>query len=989
MIKKIIKSEMIKKILFVILIIVMMSTITPTVSNAGIVTSILTKPISSMVMGILNGVNGMLAAIFAPEEKISTAINSGSEEAKEVKEAFDSKDSKKIFEAIFDGLDDTRKTIYNMLLSPEDIFSNRVQITNANIFSSKFDEDGQINSSDWNLFNHLMKQLKQATAGLYYITRNLAVVILLCLLIYAGIRIVMSSNVATEKAKWKEYLYDWLKALALVMFVHILMIGIFYISDVITAGLSGAFGNDTIVSNILYNFDNTSALDVMSSIVYIIMYGYITYLTIVFLLAYFKRLFYIIVMIIVAPIISSLYALGKTGKQRFNKWFQEFVMGVMVQPFQLLIYSVLFLIPINVMTSSGFELGAGIGKVTYATLDTQIFALIAISMIRPIEKFMRNIFGFTGTALDNVASFESGKRTLDKGAEVVKETAKTAVMVGGAIATGGTSLAMSGGAMNSVNSAKQFLDNNAPGSPLDNVLNAPTGGIGSEEDATNMLLDEFAKNPAGGISSNQSNMPLDEPNVNNNPINLKEDNIPLNQLNNKQNNELESNKSKLEDNNEKSNANINLDSANIQINNANDLGIGNTNDASINNGESIKLEQGNDTEKEKTESKNDKEEKPTIGGQDLSTALLNRFGVGMGKHLEAYGKVADKIPGLDKLNIGDRMNNLSARLNLENLSESPLLSSGMLEQYEQTRQSLHGLTDTYYVDAAGTNGDWKNNITAELIKEQKEQNEFNFVNNKGNIEGAIKLFKIDEKKNDNGKIISRDKQEELAREKLKTMAPYAGMGITDLSTIKGLMDRNIRPDKASQTLNKDNKATMNYNKFVDNKQNIEVMQNIVAEKMGKLEEFKAGNQNIIQQVNQQVNQTISDGRQYITSGAAKDPETLNRLVELERKIDSKVTIEGSRHYSKAQYIVGVDKVIEKAIKDNVKSIKLPVNKKMPVNDTIKQKNNNAEKSTKALESAMNEVLKERRTQQNNTTRTNTTTSTSKRTTTQQTPPPKK
>ena len=311
------------------------------------------------------------------------------------------------------------------------------------------------------------------------------------------------------------------------------------------------------------------------------------------------------------------------------------------------------------------------------------------------------------------------------------------------------------------------------------------------------------------------------------------------------------------------------------------------------------------------------------------------------------------------------MGKLSARLNLENLSESPLLSSGMLEQYEKLRQSAHGLTDTYYVDAGGTNGDWKNNITAEFIKEQKEQNEFNFVNNKGNIEGAIKLFKIDEKKNDNGKIISRDKQEELAREKLKTMAPYAGMGITDLPTIKGLMDINVKPDRALQTLRKDNKATMNYNKFVNNKENIQVMQNIAAEKMGKLDEFEAGNQSIIQQVNQQVNQTISDGRQYITSGAAKDPETLNRLVELERKMDSKVTIEGSRHYSKSQYIVGIDKVIEKAVKNNVKSIKLPVNKKMPINDTIKQKNSNAEKSTKALENAMNEVLKERRTTTNN------------------------
>lgn len=941
MIKKIIKSEIIKKTLLVILIIIMVSVVNPLVSNAGIGLSLLTKPISSMAMGILNGVNGMLAAIFAPEEKISTAINSGLEEAKEVKEAFNSKDSKKIFEAIFDGLDDTRKTIYNMLLSPEDIFSNRVQITNANIFSEKFDEDGEVHKNDWNVFNHLMKQLKQATAGLYYITRNLAVVILLCLLIYAGIRIVMSSNVATEKAKWKEYLYDWLKALALVMFVHILMIGIFYISDVITAGLSGAFGNDTIVANILYNFDNTSALDVMSSVVYVIMYGYITYLTIVFLLAYFKRLFYIIVMIIVAPIISSLYALGKTGKQRFNKWFQEFVMGVMVQPFQLLIYSVLFLIPMNVMTSSGIKIGSGIVKVTYATLDTQIFALIAISMVRPIEKFMRNIFGFTGTALDNVASFESGKRALDKGAEAGKQVIKTGFQIGAAIATKGASLSMTG----------------IPGMEKPPELSEPPE---SSE------LPESSKLPESTESEDEMEMnyePFDDDYwMHSDPFHddyysgdqffdnkLQKSNLPIEKMSEQ---ELQE-----ELNNYREGGFDENDIAKVEKQ-LRDLGHGNINDASINNGESIESKQGKDTEKEKTESKNDKEEKPKIGGQDLSTALLNRFGVGMGKHLEAYGKVADKIPGLNKLNIGDKMNNLSARLNLENLSESPLFSSGMLEQYEQTRQSLHGLTDTYYVDAGGTNGDWKNNITAKFIEEQKEQNEFNFINNKGNIEDAIKIFKIDEKKNDNGNTISRDKQEELAKEKLKTMAPYAGLGITDLPTIKGLMDINIKPDKALQTLRRDNKATMNYNKFVE--QNIEVMQNKAAEKMGKLQEFKAGNPNIIQQVNQQVNQTISDGRQYITSGAAKDPETLNRLVELERKIDSKVTIEGSRHYSKTQYIVGIDKVIEKAIKNNVKSIKLPVNKNVPINDTIKQKNSNAEKSTKALESAMNDVLKERR-----------------------------
>lgn len=45
MIKKIIKSEKLKKVLLVILMITMMSTINPIISNAGIGASILTKPI--------------------------------------------------------------------------------------------------------------------------------------------------------------------------------------------------------------------------------------------------------------------------------------------------------------------------------------------------------------------------------------------------------------------------------------------------------------------------------------------------------------------------------------------------------------------------------------------------------------------------------------------------------------------------------------------------------------------------------------------------------------------------------------------------------------------------------------------------------------------------------------------------------------------------------------------------------------------------------
>ena len=932
MIKKIMKSEIIKKVLLSILIITTIATLNPVVSNAGIGVSLLTKPITSMLVGLLDGTNALLSVIFAFDFKTDNLV----ETINSLKENYwdsikDSQDkTKAIFKLLVEGFDECESAYYNFLLSPEDIFGNRVQVVNANIFSKSFDEDGKTTTSDFNVFNHLMKQLKQATAGLYYVTRNLAIVILLCLLIYTGIRIVLASNIASEKAKWKMYLADWLKALALVMFVHLIMIGIFYISDVITNGIEGAFGKDTIVANIRKNFDDTSSLDFIGSLVYLIMYGYITYLSIVFLIAYFKRLFYIIVMVIIAPIISSLYALGKTGKTRFNKWFQEFVMGVMVQPFQLSIYSILFYIPINAMTASGGSVGEGIFKQQFGTIDTQIFALIAMSMIRPIEKLTRNIFGFTGTALDNVASFESGKKTLDKGVEAGKQLAKTGAMVIGAVATGGASLAMSGGAI---------------GSTAGKAAESVGAGLDAATEAQNIASEDQALEDLIGDSYNENW--------------TDEDYKAYDELYNEQEQrktnfreqygtgpeELgEANKSETNGNpDEKGNgSNIVLDSANIQIGSA--TGLDGTKMDTNTLADAIN-EKNEDQEDENDKKEDEKDKKPKIGGQDLSTALLNKLGIGMSKRLGMYGKVGK---------------NLSARLNLESLSESPLFSPEMLQQYEKLRQAGHELTDTFYIGEGG--GDWKgtNNINAQFIEQRKEQHANSFINNPTNIKDAISAFGLKDKTDKNTGTVTT--AQEQAKEKLKAMTPYSGLGISDVSTIKSLMDRNIKPDQAFQTLRKDNKATANYNNYVNNEENIQLMQSMAAEQIGKLAEFRAGDQNVVQQVNQQVYQNISDGREYITSGAAKDPETLNRLVELERKIDSKVTVEGSEHYSKSQYIVGMDKIIEKAVKNNVKSIKLPVNKKAPINDTIRQKNSDAEKGTKALESAMNEVLQERRKQ---------------------------
>lgn len=843
--KKFIKNNIVTKTALVILIIMLFSIITPTCSNAGIGLSLLTKPFSAMVMRTIDGFNALLATLFASDEKMNSI-------AETVKDIGDIDSTKNLFQKIAEGLDECQDGFYNLLLSPDDIFSNRVQVTNANIFSDKFSEDGKLSLSDWNLFNHLMKQLKQAVAQLYYIMRNLAIVILLSLLIYTGIRIVLASSNAGEKAKWKMLLYDWIKALALVMFVHIIMIGVFYVSEIITDGLQSTLMSDnTIVTEIRRNFDSTSVLDAVGNIIYVIMYGYITYLTIVFLISYFKRLFYIMAMIIIAPLIGSLYALGRTGKERFNKWFKEFVWGVMVQPFHMLIYSILVLIPIKIMNSSGITVGSGVFETHFGTFDAQVYALIAISMIRPIEKYMRGIFGFGETALDNVASFDSGKATIDKGAKLAKETAKTGIMIAGAVATGGTSLAM--------NAAKT-----ASGA-LGNGTNAAETASEMAETLTNEGPEATAEATAEATTRVETGA----------------------------------------------------------SNKADTTSSGTTNSEENNNRVA------------------DGEEKPYVGGQNLSTMLLNKLGAGFSPLLNLFGEKGE---------------NLNARLNLENFSESILFKPEMLEQYKKLRDAGHEMVDTYYV-GNGAPKDWNTNITQEYLQNKKEANLMQFTNNDKNIKDAIKIFDLKDKKDkETGEIIPASKQ---AQEKLKAMGPYAGLGITDVATIKNLMDRNVKPERALITMAKDNIAFTRVENF-KSEENIGAMQNMIADKLGKSIEFNAGDQNVIQQVNQQVQQNISEGREFIASGAAKDPETLMRLNDLQRKIDEKVTLGGTEHHSSAQYVTAMDKIIEKAIKDNVKTIRLPVNKKMPINEAIKTSNKKAEDETKKIEGVMNEVLKERR-----------------------------
>ena len=115
--------------------------------------------------------------------------------------------------------------------TPEAIFSNQVPALDVNF----------INPKDWgdeNKNEHSITQDLHSTIASWYIAlRNLALVILLSVLLYVGIRMVISST-ASDKAKYKQMIVDWLVAVCILFFLHYIMSFILSVTEIITDGIS-------------------------------------------------------------------------------------------------------------------------------------------------------------------------------------------------------------------------------------------------------------------------------------------------------------------------------------------------------------------------------------------------------------------------------------------------------------------------------------------------------------------------------------------------------------------------------------------------------------------------------------------------------------------------------------------------------------------------------------------------------------------------------
>ena len=134
--------------------------------------------------------------------------------------------------------------------------------------------------------------------------------------------------------------------------------------------------------------------DAGESFGFIILYIILIVLTTMFAIRYMKRVIYVAFLTLIAPLVALTYPIDKIKDgqaQAFNMWFREYIFNVLIQPFHLLIYSVL------------------VGSAMELANEHMIYAIVTIGFLIPAEKLLRKFFGFdkAGT-LSAAGSFAGG-----------------------------------------------------------------------------------------------------------------------------------------------------------------------------------------------------------------------------------------------------------------------------------------------------------------------------------------------------------------------------------------------------------------------------------------------------------------------------------------------------------------------------------------------------------------------------------------------------
>lgn len=298
----------------------------------------------------------------------------------------------------------------------EDVLFNRVPLLDANFF--KDTAGGQPIKE-----GSASAVLRSVVAGWYVSFRNLSVVVISIILIYYGIRMIIS-NAVNPKADLKKTLLIWLKAMILLFVLNYIIYLVLNLNDMFLEMIR----TSTIDNTSYFELIKTRAYDIRFSIGIPALILYLTMIIfwIRFVLEYISRLFKIAIYIAAAPLVVAKYAYdGATGKESraYANWFKKFSVQVFSQSVQALVYVVFVTLALQLSQENvmGF-----------------ILALIFLNFMLSSDEIFLSIFNFDDMGGDIHENKKGFKEKKDKylALFITYDVTKKAIGMGAGVAGG-------------------------------------------------------------------------------------------------------------------------------------------------------------------------------------------------------------------------------------------------------------------------------------------------------------------------------------------------------------------------------------------------------------------------------------------------------------------------------------------------------------------------------------------------------------------------
>lgn len=240
--------------------------------------------------------------------------------------------------------------------------------------------------------NNIHVKIKEQVEIWYNAIRNIAIALSLCVLIYVGIRMAIST-VAEDKAKYKKMLIGWLQGFILIFVMHYIIVFSTVVSKALLDLIKLIPVSENTESEIFWiTFDNMFTSAGWDSIPTSIVYWVVVFYQVKFFFLYAKRMLSVAFLIIISPLITVTYPIDKIGDgkaQAFGTWFQEFEVNMLIQPLHALLYAMFF------MSASEIILRA------------PILAAIFFMGLSRGEKVVKGIFNARG--MKSISSMGKGK----------------------------------------------------------------------------------------------------------------------------------------------------------------------------------------------------------------------------------------------------------------------------------------------------------------------------------------------------------------------------------------------------------------------------------------------------------------------------------------------------------------------------------------------------------------------------------------------------